>query len=321
MRSRSRRTRGGYVLLVVMAASVLVVTVLGTLAKISLRRAIDATDAHRSLQQRWGALTLQRALLEQAPKIFNLREEFLAETAPDAPPPPPVIREAITIGDVTFDVMLGDEDAKLNLNALYHQVGNSRTERAIGSIVGHDVAQAARLLPTVPPQSRSREQTKRSLSSEDGDEAEEGQEKSRVDAFGSWGQIFDIARLNAVVGSDLALPNVTTGITCWGSGQLNFRRASDEAILASFGSVVQDGGARRILQRYRQSPTATLQVLLHLEVSRDEHRERLSRLVTESSNNFSIWISASSKTGRGLTEFIVARRDEEGVTRFSKFAH
>ena len=320
MRSRSHRKRGGYVLLVVMAASVLVVTVLGTLAKTSLRRAIDATDAHRSLQQRWGALTLQRALLERAAKIFELREKFLAETAPNDPPPP-FIREAITIGDVTFDVMLGDEDAKLNLNALYHQVGNSGTERAIGAIVGPDVAQVARLLPTAPPQSRSREQTKMSLSSEDEDEAEEEEEKSRVDVFGSWGQIFDIARLNAVVGSDLALPNVTTGITCWGSGQLNFRRASDEAILASFRSVVQDGGARRILQRYRQSPTATLQVLMHLEISRDEHRERLSRLVTESSNNFSIWISATSKTGRGLTEFTVARRDDEGITRFSKFAH
>ncbi len=314
---RSRRRRGGYVLLVVMAASVLVVTVLGTLAKISLRRAVDANDAQRSLRQRWGALTLQQSLLKAAPKIFEARDQELASVSSDQIPPP-VIRQAITIGDVTFDILLGDEDAKLNLNAIYHQVGEGRARRAIGSIVGQALNQTTRLLPAVAPQSRSREQTRLSVAAESDDP--DAEQDSPAEAFGSWGQIFDIARLKAALGSEVALPNATTGITCWGSGQLNFRRASDQAILAVIGSVVQDGGARRILQRYRENPTATMQILLQLEVSNRASRERLMQLLTESSNNFSIWITATSQTGRGLTQFTVMQRDDEGVTRFNRFA-
>ncbi len=153
--SKTRHQRGGYVLLVVLAASVLVITVLGTLAKISLRRAVDANDAERSLRQRWGALTLQQSLLQAAPKIFDAREKELAKVSTDQIPPP-VIRQAITIGDVTFDILLGDEDAKLNLNVIYHQTGEGRTQRAISSIVGPNANATTRLLPAVPPQSRER---------------------------------------------------------------------------------------------------------------------------------------------------------------------
>ena len=320
MRSRRQKNRSGYVLLVVMAASILVVTVLGTLAKISLRRAVEAHDAAISLQQRWGSLTLQRVLLEKAPTIFETRQKILEGLSPDAPPPAPYIRDAITIGDVTFDILLGDEDAKLNLNAVYHQVGRQKTEKAIVQATGSHLRLNLNLAPAVAPQSISRERTKLSLRNNGVEE--EGEEAPPVpDAFGSWGQVFDITSLQAQAGSDLILPIVTTKMTCWGSGQLNFRRASDEAILATAGLVVQDGGARRILQRYRQNPAASLQVLLRLEVKNDDNRERLLGLLSEISNNFSIWTSASTKTGRGLTEFMVSRRDQEGVTRYSKFAH
>lgn len=320
MRSRHRE-RGGFVLLVVIAASVLVVTVLGTLAKISLRRAVDAADAVSSLQQRWGSLTLQRVLLTEAPKVFEAQEEYYFEKFPGTPPPP-YLREAITLDGVTFDIMLGDEDAKLNVNALYHQLGPVGAEKAIQSVVGPDLGRLVRLIPAVEPQAIAREQRKMSLTADpDGDEDEAGANRSPPSAFDSWGQVFDIGQLNTRFNSDLALPNVTTGLTCWGSGQLNFRRASDEAILANLGAVVQDGGAKRILLRYRKNPEATLQILLQLEVRNDDLRRRASQLLNESSTNFSIWISASAKMNRSATEFMVARRDSEGVTRFSKFAH
>ncbi len=300
----------------VIAASVLVVTVLGTLAKISMRRALDAASAQRSLQQRWGALLLQQALLKRAASIFQEREELLAKIDPKMVPPP-YLRDVITMHDVTFDILLGDEDAKLNLNALYHQVGSGEAEAAIHTIVGPTARGAVRLLPVKKPMSLSREQKILSVSAE----ASDDEELATVDAFRSWGEVFDIAALKTLLGSEAAVANATTGITCWGTGQLNFKRASDEAILAIIGSVVQDGGARRILKRYRQNPAASLPVLLQLEVKQQRQRERLSRLLNQTSTNFSIWIHASSKNDRGLTHFVVSRRDDEGVTRFSKFSH
>ncbi len=315
----SRRThngRDGYVLLVVLAVSVFVVTVLGTLAKVSLRRGIQAADAQRSLQQRWGSLTLEKAILSQTPQIFQVREELAAKATPGVPPPP-TIRTALSLGGVTFDLLLGDEDAKLNLNSLYHHAGPIKTERALREIVGPSVSTATQFIPATKPLLLSRESQRVT----DDPNQPEAVEREIPDAFRSWGEVFDLIRLGRQLGGDAALPNATTGITCWGNGQLNFRRASDEAILAVVGSVIQDGGARRLLQRHRKNPRAGVSVLLQTEVTDDGNRDQLATLLAETSTNFSLWIHASTKGGGSLQQLVVMNRDEEGVTRYQKFAY
>ncbi len=311
----SGRPRDGYVLLVVIAVSVLVITALGTLAKQSLRRGLEAADAERSLQKRWGAFTLERVLLVDAPKVFALLEETAAKLTPGVPPPT-TIRAALTLNGVTFDLLLADEDAKLNLNTLYHHVGEQRTQQAISEIVGPGAGSTMRLVPAVKPMMMSRESRRTTQESE-----EDGAELMIPDAFRSWGEIFDLGSMEAQIGSDAALPNLTTDITCWGTGQLNIRRASDQAILAVASSVVQDGGAQRLLTRYRESPKATLGVLLQTEISSQRNRDQLSTMLSEASTNFSVWIDASAKGSGSQRWFAVMRRDEEGVTRQTRFAH
>ena len=136
----------------VLAVSVLVVTVLSMLAQISLRRGLQAADAQRDLQRRWGRVTLQAALLKEAAGDLPGARGLAAESTPGVPPSP-TIRAAITLGGVTFDLLLGDEDAKLNLNTIYHHsrkredragIGEHRTEtvavRAVGSSRKTDAA-------------------------------------------------------------------------------------------------------------------------------------------------------------------------------------
>ena len=320
-RSQSKKTdivRPGYVLLVVLAVIVLVVTVLGLLAKVSLRRGIQSLDAETALQQRWGAYSLQRVLLNDAPTIFEKRDEKLLALGLEGPPPPPLIRSAVTFGGVTFDVMLSDEDAKLNLNAIYHHGGPSQLEQALSQSVPLAGQAALRLRPATEPLLVGR--TRDSLPVI---ETPDGEEKKPVipPAFRSWGEVFDLAVLSRTIGSEAALPNLTTDMTCWGSGHLNIRRASDNSILAVLGSVIQDGGAQRFLQRYRNNPATDFRAMMVTEISNNRQRDRLAELVAEASTNFSLWIDASTKTGRPVRNFIVLRRDEEGVTQMEKFAH
>ncbi len=314
-----RQTPKGYILLTVIAVSVLVVTALGTLARLSLRRGLEAADAERALQQRWGAITIERTLLRQAPQVFQRQEDLLAEAAPGSPTPT-TIRAILRLRDVTFDILLGDEDAKMNLNAIYHFGGPNRTDQSISQMGDPTVGLAKRLLPAVPPMRLERE-TKRLLAGDAEADEDENEKPLLPDAFRSWGEVFDLGALDAGLARDASLPNLTGGMTLWGNGQLNFRRASDEAILAIARLVVQDGAARRIVQRYRESPTATLAVLLQTEVTSEPDRQRLRELMSESSTNFSIWIDASSRGGGSLRSFTVTRRDDEGVTRETKFLH
>ena len=321
--SQRSRSRCGYILLVVLGVLVLVVTVLGLLAKVSLRRGVQSVDAELALQQRWGAVSLQRVLLHDAPKIFEDREKKLKELGVTGPPPPPFIRSVITIADVTFDVMIADEDAKLNLNSLYHHAGPEKLDQALADIVPDAGRSSLRLLPAIKPLLLSRQKplSERSKpnSPRNTDEGEDQEE--RKPAFRSWGEVFDLAKISASVGSEAALPNLTTDMTCWGTGQLNIRRASDSSILAVVGAVIQDSGAGQFLKKYRDNPTSNLNVLLLTEVKNQGQRDELSELLTEASTNFSLWIDASTKTGRPIRNFIVMRRDEEGVTRLEKFAH
>jgi hypothetical protein len=311
--NRKPHGRTAYVLMIVIAVSVLVVTVLGTLAKQSLRRGLAAADAERSLQQRWGALTLEKEILQVAPKVFELQHQLVKARDPAAHPPTS-IRAAVTLRDVTFDLLLGDEDAKLNVNSMYHHVGQQRTEQAIRELSGVGAAMSVRLLPCVPAQQIARDRPRI------GQPADTEEEPPAVpNAFRSWGEVFDLTNLEAQIGSDL--PNVTTGMTCWGNGQLNFQRASEQAILAVVGAVVQDGGAQRILTRFQRNPAISLEILLQSEVSNQLQRDRLKELLSETSTNFSIWIDASTKTLGSMRTFAVTRRDDEGVIRHSRFMH
>jgi hypothetical protein len=311
---RSGRRRRGYVLLAVMAVSVLLLTVLGSLAQLSLRRGLEAADAERSLQQRWGAVSLERAMLGRAAEIFGQQQAWAAEVSPGRPPAT-TIRAALSLRGVTFDLLLADEDAKLNLNAMYHHAGPEQTVAAIARVLGSQPP-SLRLLPAVEPLSIPREG--RQLRQ---DAADDQEREPLPDALRSWGEVFDLAALEVGSGGDAALPNLTTGITCWGNGQLNLRRASDQAILAVASSVVQDGGARRLLQKFRDHPTSSLPELLQTEVSSQRDRDRLRDLLSESSTNFSIWIDASTRSGGSIRSFTAMQRDEEGVTRHCKFMH
>lgn len=319
-RRRHRYSPAGYVLLTVIAVSVLVVTALGTLAKLSLRRGLEASDAERSLQQRWGALTIERTMLRRASSVFQQQEDLLAESAPGTPNPT-TIRLLIRLRDVTFDVLLGDEDTKSNLNAIYHHGGLNRTNQTISSVAGSVAAGASRLLPATEPMGMQQGSERRSLREDDDKDDDDGEEPVIPDAFRSWGEVFDLNALDVGLARDASLPNLTTQLTCWGNGQLNFRRASDEAILAVASLVVQDGAARRIVQRYRRSPAATLAILLQTEVSDEADRERLTRMMSETSTNFSIWIDASAQGGGTLRSFTAMRRDAEGVIRQTRFLH
>ena len=145
----ARRSSRGYILLAVLAVSVLITTVLATLAKTSLKRAVASGDAQRRLQQRWGIHSLQRTILKRAPKIFEIYDKAILERDPDAELPTS-LRQSINMGGVTYDLLLGDEHSKVNLNTIAHARGLNQTERIVKEMVGLDAADSVRLLPSRP---------------------------------------------------------------------------------------------------------------------------------------------------------------------------
>ena len=144
--------------------------------------------------------------------------------------------------------------------------------------------------------------------------------KDVPDAFRSWGEVFDLATLGRTARSPTSLQSSTTKLTCWGSGQLNFRRASDEAILALARIVVQDGKARRVLQRYRSSPTASLPTLLLSEVSDPTETSSSTNDFLRNQHEFLDLDRCTFTDGPPLRTFTVMKRDADGVVQQQRFS-
>jgi hypothetical protein len=315
-----------------LAVMVLMVTVLATLSKLSLRRALAAADGQVRLQQRLGADSIEATLLPKAIGVFSLLEEqsdrAWVETETVIPIPTQV-RGVVTIGGVTFDVVIADEDAKLNLNQVYHLAGKQRTESAVGDLVGPLAKRTVRLLPATRPMTRellepsAAGQTSDRSVGNPGDQTDEESDAPPVEiprAFRSWGEVFDLAALNAGFGNDAALPNVTSELSCWGGGGLNLRRASDASIQSAAACVLSEAGARRLVSRYRENPTLSLGILVQQEGKTESERLRLRRMFAETSTHFSVWIDASATARRSTRTFSVTRRTEDGIIINERFA-
>ena len=311
---KNNRTRPAYILLVVLAVMVLVVTVLSTLSQISLRRGLAAADAKVRLQQRVGIHSIERVVLSRAAKVFDrLEKESLDGGLP--PPPPRQLRSVVTFGGVTFDVLLADEDAKADLNLMYHLMGKQRTESAVMELVGPSVASAVRLDPAAAPVGD------RWLADQVDPDDSDTEPPEIPRAFRSWGEVFDLNRLAAVVGDDAALPNVTATMTCFGSGGLNLRRAPDSAMLATLSGSLSRAGADRFVSRYRDNPMIALDVLIEQESKTETDRIKLRRLLSTSSSHFSVWIDASTLSRGSQRMHGVVRTVDDGIQINERFAY
>lgn len=333
--SRSRRPQrlgcprgsgcpNAFVLLVVIAVLVLLVTALSMFAQASLRRGLAASDAHRRLQVTWGQRSLRQTVLARAAEVFDAREERyfeqLKQSGAAQPPslPRPSIRDAITLNGVTFDLMLGDEDSKVDLNLIYHHGGADKVNQWLRDFLGATSAAVA-LRPGVDPGKIEREQKKQTFRDESEDEDQQAPPPVRR-AFRGWGEVFDLGRLESITGSPDSLPPLTAEMTIAGTGQINLSRATDEAVRTTGQSVLGDGGSQRLLLRYRSNPTIAAESLLQVEVSNEQNREQLASLIQQSGESYSLWIDVSTTGGHRRRQWVTSRSSEDGSRRIERFA-
>ncbi len=305
--------RSGFVLLLVLASLVFVTIALSSLAQMSLRMGVAALQAQEALQRRWGMITIQRALLPAAGGLFHQREKLL-ETTGEPLPGAPVLQGSLMLGRQRFELLLADEDAKANLNAIYHASGQADTEGALRRLLGPLGVLAVALRPEVPSSAPLRQRA-----APMDDEDTDVEPPAPPPAFQSWGEVFDFTQLRSNSVSDRDLAGLTRQFTCWGSGRLNVRRAGDEAVLAVCRPVVEDGLARRLLDRYRETPDYDLRVLIEKEVIDPRKRAQLLEILGDSSSSFSLWIEASSERFR-QQHFAIRRPVAEGITRTVEFS-
>ena len=307
-----RCRRHGFVMLAVLVCLIVAGLALVTLAQRSMRLSALAIEKQRSLQHKWGVLSCQRTLLPRAAQHFKLLGEEAEQARKRSSglvlPAPRSFAANFMLGGRRFELLLADENAKVNLNYSYHHLGRPGTERLVNRVLSGALHPPVRLYAHPPTKPVDVYETLMD-------------DKVLPIVLGSWGQVFDLSRAVGP-GAHRSLPNLTSRLTLWGRGELNVRRAVDATILDTCQLVVSEGPARQLQGECRDKDKQKQQVdrlVEQLNVDEDE-QFLLQEMLTEHSSCFSLWTTVSSMYVESQ-QLAILQVDEEGVMRTMEFVY
>ncbi len=298
----SRRSRG-YVLLLTLLILALAASVMAEVCRSSLNRSLAAGRAEEELQRRWAVLSCQAALL---PRV----EQVLARAEAARGAPVTVARVSLVLGSQRIDVVLADEQAKLNVNELLRTRGKSAAERAIREVVrGSGSGVKTRLLA-----GENRQPVRDPL---DGGVTNNPDDRP----LHSFGQVFPDAPAAALIGhpATAGRTSPTIDLTCWGDGALHFRRASPMAVRQFCSQSMDSLQIDKLLEARNRSPDAdAFELLDDLQLS-DAARDVLDAGLEVESNCHSLWIIARSPQ-RSWYHLAVLDKSVQGPAQTVQFA-
>lgn len=255
----------GYILVITLLLMAVASLALIQVSRASLLKALVAKSAQQALQRRWGAMSCQSALLSQAESILKQAEEKIDE-------PVVTTRIAMTLGGQTFELVISDEQAKANIESLYERRGRQTTESNIRSLIRQSRDPAAVRLKPINPN------------------ASVIQSRASLPVLGSFGQIFTNATAQQIVGTREQSETAATYFTCWGSGKLNFRRASQEALKQVCEGVITDNQIDRLMTARQDTSLEGMDDILNQLALTKTKKDQLTKLFTDKSSCHSLWV-------------------------------
>ncbi len=267
--AKLRRQRKGFLLLGVIVLIAVATMILASVANFSFNHAHSTIQAQQECQLRWTAASSQRLLLhllkEEPDRILQGIEQNGVGT--------PL---SLSLGDVSLQILVGDESAKLDLN-LVHAERKNETASIVKRFCEQGVA------VELQPKVRNRD--------------------AKDNAFVSWGQVFAPTNYGA---TPIDLVVQTKQITCWGK-RVNINSAADEVLGETCSLVVGDIIANRIVRlRNEEASRSVGQILSLLEITA-EQRQKLQRVLTDQSVSQTIWINASHNKGSFESYWLTVR--------------
>lgn len=261
-------TRRGFVLVMTLMLLAIAVVALSAVARSSVGLAVDAVQARRDLQSRWGAYSSQRAALSVAPMMLQAK-------SPHSGVPPTAVSLRITLNGQAMVLTIADEQAKANVNALLAHLGRDATRSSILEQLGGNTSWGEISLPLVgPPTKAEAHDTATSV-------------RRVIVSYNHMLPAFDPcaeSRINAPDGHGLDT------LTCWGDGRINLLRAPDEVVLSLTRPILGAIGLERLRKALAGPGNVTLHDALILAgLTREQARQAAKRL-TLVSRCYSAWV-------------------------------
>ncbi len=317
------KQRRGYILVMVLVTLIIVITALTSVATKSLRTSQQAGNAASMLQQRWGMTTCKNMFLPNAGRTFLLYEQEQLAKTKGSPGRTNVLAESVMLGGQRFDMVLSDENAKVNLNTMYHLGGPKSVGDAVKTIGGLPLQRSMSPRPAVPPTNRFQLNASKSGGSDASGEAggpngSADLAQSALPAFRSWGEIFDLGKMKRESPDGILKFDFTKSLTLWGNGQVNIRRATNEVIGSTLEAVMTKAGAKSLLSELNRTEEVDLQAIVETKLTRPSDRRAVMTLIGMSSFSFSLFVDVDAPQGRSRRLF-VSTTDIDGSPTTTEF--
>jgi hypothetical protein len=200
----------------------------------ALRHQAAARLAADEMQHRWAVVSCRNATLPYAESILAIEE---AERHRATLPPLPLFRTQLRLGGETLEVTVADEQAKANVNLLLDHADRTTAEtRLTAGLASLAGGLHVRLRPAGSPAPVA---TTRASTT---------QPAAVAQAISGFGQIFESPTPQMLMTrhGDWRLADL---LTCWGTGQVNLRRVSLDALRVVGGSLTAIERGRLIKAR------------------------------------------------------------------------
>ena len=279
--------RKGYILPMSLALVAMAAAVLARVCRQEMRQSLDVARRADELQQHWGMLSCQVCYLREVEAVLQSAESATGRAAP-------AVRAVVQLGGRQFVMLFADESAKLNLNMIYRHSDAAATEHLV----------RAESLAAKPPLTVRLRPLKRGARLPDDEHA--------PPAFGGFGQIFDQANGAPA----MAIQSASRNITCWGSGKINWRRASFATLTEALNGDRQAAGQIVALQKPGKAgaPRPLTQALQ----STAGGAKRAEELFTDSSDSQSLWITCGDDNS-SIARLIVREARDDGHAKIATF--
>jgi len=279
------QAKSGFALLMALMLIAIAVVTLASLARRSTVAALNARGAAEELKLRWAVTSCQYALLGSVEKVLERTERggpAHKDEQSERYKNQPVAQLALKcrLAGIDYELVLTDEQAKLNPNYLLKRHGRAGTEAILSRLSG--VSRVARGKAMVVKLRKTPLLSNLLGKSEP------------LPAVGGYGQVFENASPRQLVG-DKWSPGAAAGITCWSDGKVNVRRASSAVIERACEKMVQPRVVNELLEVRKRNPYQDLQGML-AEVSALDAvgRAKLSACLTDRSSCHGLWVIADT---------------------------
>ena len=266
---KNRSCNSAFALVIVLLVIVISGTVLASCARYSCQKALQASCAQRELQLRWGTISCKEVVLPAAETV--LQESTEEDSAVIVDQPSRYL--SFSFGDLTYHLLLSDEQAKMNVNTVLRYRGSQGVSESLATLqqdmpihLSHRVAETLT-----------------------------GEDAASI-SYSFFDDLLVYDHPTQLVSPVDPTQRISGKITFWTDGKVNFRRASPVVFQEAMKGLIEDSLLAALLQIRESLPDCTLSEGLSQMELKTSQRSQILRYVTDQSDCHSLWVVVDGET-------------------------